>query len=165
MLPQVKNQTTNTRVLICQGLEEEIAYLGSHGPTSSRLWSPVSAVNWAAVGLSHGGFEHLALCQPGCNPLLPSPVAVVSPVWRGEGNSISPYEMAEHLPLRVVSSHILELVAKDLPLQPGITFKPGSRAHKDGTTAGISNITYTTNYTMHLFHAPFRDTPAKLQQD
>lgn len=61
----------NTRVLICQGSEEEIVHLGSHGPTSSRLGSPVGAVSWVAEGLSHGGFEHLALCQPGCNPSCP----------------------------------------------------------------------------------------------
>lgn len=112
-------------VLICQGKEEKIVHLGSHGPSSSRLGSPVGAVSWVAAGLGHAAFEHLALCEPGCNPLLPSSVSVVSLVWRGEGNSISPYEMTEHLPLHV-SSHALELVVKDLPLQPGITFKPGS---------------------------------------
>lgn len=58
--------------------------------------------------------------------------------------------MAEHLPLRVVSSHVLELVVKGLPLQPGITFKPGNQAHKGGTMAVISN--HTMYY--ELYHAP-----------
>ena len=129
--------------------KEEIVHLGSHGRTSSRLGSPVSAVSWAAPGLSHRGFEHLVFCQPGCNLLLPLPAAVVWWVGRREGNSISPYEMAVHLPLRIVSSHVLQLVVKDLPLQPGITFKPGSQAHKDGTMAGISH--HTIYY--QLYHA------------
>lgn len=99
----------------------------------------MGAVSWAAAGLSHSGFEHLALCQPGCNPLLPLPVAVVALAWRRKGNSISPYKMSEYLHLCVVSSHVWDLVVKDLPFQPGSTFKPGNQVHKDSTTAGISN--------------------------
>lgn len=55
-------------------------------------------------------------------PWLQSPTVVVL-VWRREWNRFSFCEMAEHLPLCIVSGHVLELVVKDLPLHPGITLK------------------------------------------
>lgn len=58
--------------------------------------------------------------------------------------------MSEHLPLCVVSSHVWDLVVKNLPFQPGFTFKPGRQVHKDSTTAGISNH----NIYYQLYHAP-----------
>lgn len=67
--------------------------------------------------------------------------------WRGEGNSIFTHERAGYLLPCVFSTHVLELVMQDLPLQPGVTFKPGSWARKDCTTTGISN--HTIYYQLH----------------
>lgn len=152
----MKNQTTNTRVLICQGLEEEITHLGSHGPASSRLGSLVSAVSWMAGCPSHSGFEQLTLCQP----WLQSPPALTCcsgvaglerrreqhfPLWNGRTSSFT---------CCFIHTDILELIVKDLPLQRGITFKWGGQAHKDSTTAGIRHHTIYYNYTIHLLCAP-----------